>query len=235
MSCLWNPKHKVTSKTPDRHSCFCHCALPAPWAPLFLALVFQAAQEDWSQCCSDSPQGTADAGRGFSKTRQSGSGKEDAVVQGHWVTAEKQLLVPRLGWCQSPFLSLFIFLKLPTARVSSLSSQGWAQLSSHHGITTPLVKFFSPPVLPRVAAWPGCPGPCQELVPVLALLLPPFPPPQRGRQTAQAPIPAGLATLPGSRAHRGILVGSSNSAVREKIAQRDSCCSRVRHRGGGWS
>lgn len=152
MSCLWNPKHKVTSKTSDRHSCFCHCALPAPWAPLFLALVFQAAQEDWSQCCSDSPQGTADAGRGFSKTRQSGSGKEDAVVQGHWVTAEKQLLVPRLGWCQSPFLSLFIFLKLPTARVSSLSSQGWAQLSSHHGITTPLVKF----IFPTCSAQGGC-------------------------------------------------------------------------------
>lgn len=144
MSCLRNPKHKVTSKTSGRHSCFCHCALPAPWAPLFLALVFQAAQEDWSQCCTDSPQGTADAGRGFSKTTQSGSGKEDAVVQGHWVTAEKQLLVPRLAWCPSPFLSLFIFLKLPTARVSSLSSRGWAQLSSHHGITTPLVKFFFP-------------------------------------------------------------------------------------------
>lgn len=36
--------------------------------------------------------------------------------------------------------------------------------------------FFSPPVLPRVAAWSGCPGPCQELIPVLALLFPPFPP-----------------------------------------------------------
>lgn len=40
----------------------------------------------------------------------------------------------------------------PTARVSSLSSRGWAQLSSHHGITTPLVKF----IFPTCSAQGGC-------------------------------------------------------------------------------
>lgn len=137
-----------------------HCA---PWAPPLLALVLQTVPEDWSQRWSDSPQGTADVQRGFPKPRQAPSGEEGAVVQGHRVTAQKQLLFPGLGWCQSPFLLLCTFLTSSNSHSSFLpfSFQGWAQLSSHHAITTPLLELFFPPIsASRIAACPGCPG-CQ--------------------------------------------------------------------------
>lgn len=97
------------------------------------------------QCWSDSPQGTADVQRGFPKTRKAPSGLGDAVVQGQGVTAQKQLLLP---WLVPISFSLALHLsQAPTATVFFLpfSFQGWAQLSSHRAISTPLLEFSLSP------------------------------------------------------------------------------------------
>lgn len=158
MSCLWDPKHKVTSKTRHRQSSAVCATVPCghllswPW--------FCRQSHRIAVSTGVPPQGTADVQRGLPKTRQAPSGLGDSVVQGHGVTAQKQLLLPHanlLFSCSAPFSN-------SSSHSSFLPSLLLPGLSPHHAITTPLLEFsFSPhlwQLFPRIAACPGCPG-CQ--------------------------------------------------------------------------